>query len=258
MKKIFLVLALIAYGYTSNAQGFNIGLGGGIYSTWLVNKNVSDQGDELDFAVTFGGQLGVNGSYYFSDKMGVGFGLLFSGHNQKYTGEFGPDDSYEAKVKLRYLDVPLMIRFGGGSGGAYFEMGPQFGFLMSAKEQFESTPASTSDYEDKNIKDNLKSMNIAGVIGFGVDIDASENVSVTTGLRLGWGFTDVTTKYSEIEASALAFADQLSLPSAFAHVDDEGDFKYKSTSRAFGGLFLGVSYKISTGGSKSAPIPETK
>lgn len=265
MKKIIFGLAFLAYGFAANAQGFNIGMGGGIYSTWLVNKNVSDQGDFLDFAVTFGGQIGVNGSYYFSDKMGVGFGFFFTGHNQKYTGDLGPEASYEAKTKLRYLDVPIMIRFGGGKGGAYFEMGPQFGFLMSAKEQIEFTPSEpTIEYKDENVKDNLSGTNIAAVIGFGVDIDASESISVTTGLRLGYGFTDVTKKMTETEFESRAAMDELtgshtlSFASSGAHIDDDGNFKYKSTSRAFGGLFLSVNYKIPTGGSKGTPVPETK
>src|SRR3954468_4307875 len=122
MKKIFLGLALIFAGFAVNAQQqFNIGLGGGIYSTWLVNKNVSDQGDDLDFAVTFSGQIGINASYYFNDKLALSSGLLFSGHHQKYQGEFKAGgtiiSSYEAKAKLSYLDIPLLLRFGGGAKG---------------------------------------------------------------------------------------------------------------------------------------------
>ena len=134
MKKIFLGLALIATGFSVNAQKqFNIGLGGGIYSTWLVNKNVSDQGDNLDFAVTFSPQIGVNASYYFNEKLGLSTGLLFSGHSQKYQGEFKFGTTilatYEAKAKLSYLDIPLLLRFGGGKNGAYFEFGLSLVFL---------------------------------------------------------------------------------------------------------------------------------
>jgi hypothetical protein len=268
MKKIFLGLALIATGFSVNAQKqFNIGLGGGIYSTWLVNKNVSDQGDDLDFAVTFSPQIGVNASYYFNEKLGLSTGLLFSGNSQKYQGEIKDGsgkilNSYEAKIKLSYLDVPLLLRFGGGKNGAYFEFGPQFGFLMGAKEEFESTPANSNflftDHTDKDVSDNLSGSNVAGVIGFGVDIDASENISITTGLRLGYGFTDVTKEYTDAEATALYLSDNLSFPSFWAHTDDDNNFKYKSTNRAFGGLFLAVMYKIPSGEKSSVPVPDTK
>lgn len=245
MKKLFFAIVLIATAFTVNAQQFNIGLGGGVYSTWLVNKNVSDQGPELDFASTFGGQVGLSLQYYFKDNLGITTGLLFTGHNQKYTGDLGNNESFEAKVKLRYLDVPFLLRMGGGAKGAYFEFGPQFSFLMSAKESYTSTPADADfDYADKNIKENLKSSVIAGVLGFGVDIDASENVTITTGLRLGYGFTDVTKEYTLTEAAVLAASDNLSGLSLISHTDRNGDFKYHSNNRAFGGLFLSILYKI--------------
>lgn len=244
MKKLILSVVLIITVAAANAQEFKIGLGGGIYSTWLTNTNVSDQGDELDFGATFGGQIGLNMQYYFKDNLGINFGLLYSGHNQKYTGEFGSSFSYEAKTKMRYLDIPFLLRMGGGTKGAYFEFGPQFGFLMSAKDEYTSDPSDPDDFSDRNVKESFKSTNIAGILGFGVDIDASENVMVTTGLRLGYGFTDATKEYTEAEYAAVAAADELSGTTALAHIDDDNNFNYKSTNRAFGGLFISILYKI--------------
>ncbi|MFI5218414.1 MAG: porin family protein [Bacteroidia bacterium] len=251
MKKIILVIVLMASTLVMNAQEFKIGAGGGIFSTWLVNKNVSDQGDDLDFAATFGGQFGLNAQYYFKDNLGLTFGLLYSGHNQKYTGEEsagGITVSYEFKTKMRYLDIPVFIRTGGGAKGAYFEFGPQFGFLMSAKDEASASGGGlTFDTSDVDVKSTLKSSNIALVLGFGVDIDASENVIITTGLRLGYGLTDVTKEYKD-EAALNAETENVALPTAFAHNhqnDSGGDsFKYASTNRAFGGLFISVLFKI--------------
>lgn len=255
MKKVLTVLVLVAATGLARAQELKVGLGGGIYSTWLVNKNVSDQGDDLDFAATFGGQLGVEMQYYFKDNLGLSFGLLYTGHNQKYSGDYGNNVSYEAKTKLRYLDIPILLRMGGGSKGAYFEFGPQFGFLMSAKDEVKGSPANSNefydDYSDQNRKDNFKSSNMAFILGFGVDIDASENVIITTGLRLGYGFSDVTKEYSEAEAAILAAQGPngaIGFSTYNAHIkqnDSGGDsFKYASTNRAFGGLHLGVLFKL--------------
>lgn len=254
MKKIFIAGMLCLAVATVNAQEFKIGVGGGIYSTWLVNTNVSDQDDILDFAATFGGQLGVDAQYYFKDNIGIAFGLLYTGHNQKYTGEISasPAVNYEAKTKLRYLDIPFLLRFGGGSKGAYFEFGPQFGILMTAKDQWKTDPASTVlDYSDKDRKDNFQSSNIAGILGFGVDIDASENVIITTGLRLGFGFNDVTKKYTETELNTLegSWFDNVGFSTDAAHYENinKGTYKYAKTSRAFGGLHLGVIFKLPSG-----------
>jgi hypothetical protein len=257
MKKLFFTIALLASLGLAHAQELKVGLGGGIYSTWLVNTHVSDQGDELDFAATFGGQLGLDLMYYFKDNLGLSFGLLYTGHNQKYTGEFDSNTSYEAKTKLRYLDIPVLLRMGGGSKGAYFEFGPQFGILMTAKDEVAGSPANShpfyKDYSDQNRKDNFKTSNIAGILGFGVDIDASENVVITTGLRLGYGFTDVTKEYTEAEAAVLASQGTagvggVGFSTAMAHIkqNDNGteEFKYSPTSRAFGGLHIAILFKL--------------
>ncbi|MBL7928825.1 MAG: PorT family protein [Bacteroidia bacterium] len=249
MKKHVMAFCLLAASVAVvNAQEFKIGMAGGIYSTWLVNTNVSDQGDDLDFAATFGGQLGVEAQYYFKDNLGLSFGLLFTGHNQKYTGDLGNNVSYDAKTKMRYLDIPILLRFGGGSKGAYFEFGPQIGMLMSAKDEFTTSPSSSGDWKDKDRKDNFKTSNIAGILGFGVDIDASENVLITTGLRLGYGFGDVTKEYTQAEAAALSATDNLGFSTGAAHIkqgDSGGDqFDYSPTARAFGGLHLGIIFKL--------------
>jgi hypothetical protein len=250
MKKHVLTLCSLLLTYPLLAQEFKVGMGGGIYSTWLINTNVADQGDDLDYAATFGGQLGVEGQYYFNDNVGITFGLLYSGHNQKYTGEEG-NWSFDAKTTMRYLDIPVMIRLGGGMKGAYFEFGPQFGFLMTAKDEYTNSPVLIDNWKDKDRKENFKSSNIAGVLGFGVDIEASENVTITTGIRLGYGFSDVTKEYTEMEAALLLASDNLGFSTLAAHIkqgDAGGDsFKYAKTNRAFGGLHLGVLFKIPTG-----------
>ena len=248
MKKLIVTLVLICGIGLAHAQELKVGLGGGIYSTWLVNTNVSDQGDDLDFAATFGGQLGLELMYYFKDNLGLSTGLLFTGHNQKYSGaDDNGDPLYDAKVKLRYLDIPVLLRFGGGSKGAYFEFGPQFGILMSAKDGYEGkVNGAEVVISDINTKDSFKGSNIAGILGFGVDIDASENVIITTGLRLGYAFTDATKEFGN--EAALNAAPTVSFATYSAHYKqtDSGKspFGYAKTSRAFGGLHVAVLFKI--------------
>lgn len=250
MKKMLVCVALIASAATVNAQKFKIGLGGAFNSTWLLNKNVFDANDELDIAMSWGGQFGLKAQYYFNDKIGLELGIMKGGQNQKYEGELGKIGTqvitFEQKDKLRYIDVPLALRLGGDKG-AYFEFGPQFSFLSKATETYETSPKASTDYEDKDFKSNFKSVNICAIFGFGVDIDASESFTISAGLRFGIGLTDVTEKYDQNEALALAYSDKLSQVSVYSHTSDDGDFKYKSNTRVFGGLHLGVLYTLPTG-----------
>ncbi len=215
MKKLLTLSIVLALATSmASAQGLRIGLAGAINSTWLFNKNVSDAGDELNYASTFGGTVGVNGVYSFSETTGLSVGILYSGHNQKYEDD---PSTYEAKTKLSYLDIPILFRLQSPSG-PYFEVGPQIGILMGAKADFSTKPASGFDFSDLDVKEFHESTNIAIVFGFGVDIEASENIVVSTGLRFGYGFTDV--------------------------MKDDKEPGYEPTNRVFGGLALGVAYKL--------------
>lgn len=240
MKKLLLSVAIVATALTVNAQKFKVGVGGAFNSTWLMNKNVFDADDDLDIAMTFGGSFGLKTQYYFNDKLGLELGIMRTGHNQKYEGEIGITN-HNLKLKLRYLDVPLLLRVGGDKG-AYFEFGPQFGFLTSAKEDY-SDDNKIFDYSDKDVKNSLNSTNIGIILGFGADVDLSESFTLVAGFRIGYGFSDVTKKESDLssgdnEAAATYWAN---------HEEGFGSPSYKSTNRLFGGIHLGVLYTIPTG-----------
>ncbi len=105
------------------------------------------------------------------------------------------------------------------------------------------------DYSDVDVKNAFESTNIALVFGFGVDIDVTESIFITAGLRLGYGFTDVTKEY---ESNLDFFQDNpesttndaIYLTTQAAQIDDNDERSYEKTSRVFGGLNLGVSYKF--------------
>ncbi len=242
MKKALLTIAIVVAALSTQAQSFRLGVSGGVNSTWLMNKNVFDANDGLDIATSFGGRFGIDAIYSFNDKVGISVGFNFlSTHNQKYTGEQGPAD-YDLTTKLRYLDIPILFRLT-SSGGTYFELGPQIGILGTAKESFESSNSNVfgPDYDDINVKSGFNSTNIAVILGFGVDIDVTEKIYITTGLRLGYGISDVTEEYDN---GLDLLLNTNSSTVQFAHIDDDGDFHYEKTSRAFGGLHIGISYKF--------------
>lgn len=229
--------------------GWNFGLIGGINTTWLFNKNVKDAGEHLDYSTTFGGSLGFNYFLVFSERAAISIGLIYSGHNQKHQGAWRDDQeeeifNYENFLRLRYLDIPLLFRLQSPKG-PYMEIGPQVSVLLSAKEDYTATPSQNNlNYTGRGFKENFNNINVAAILGFGVDFDPSENFIISAGMRFGYGFTDVTIKYSPSEAEALFIQNKLSYTSTISHLDSDFNYKYESTTRVFGGLALGLAYKI--------------
>src|SRR5690554_141576 len=207
MKKILFCIAFVSVGLSLNAQEFKIGLSGGYNSTWILNKNVSDAGSVIDYESSGGGSFGLKAQYYFNEKIGVELGVLSSGHNQKF---LLADGDIEATTKLRYIDIPILFRYGGGSG-FYFEVGPQIGLLSSAEDEW--------DDETYDVKKSLNGTNLALVLGLGADFSVSDNLVLTAGVRFGYGISDVTKEYDSI-ADLISDGDNISIPTAGAHFSD--------------------------------------
>lgn len=242
MKKTLALLLLLAGSQMAQAQeGLKLGLKGSYMSTWLFNKNVSDAGNELDYASTFGGSIGVQAVYMFAETYGINAEIVSAGHNQSYTGD---DNGFTAAIdlKMRYIDIPVLFRVQ-SEKGPYFEIGPQFSFLGSAKESV--TINDVELYTDEDFKDNFKGFGLAAVLGFGVDIPLSDMVNLSTGLRFGYGFTDATVEFNQTEAAQKIGNDELSFTSLAAHTNQSGDFDYSKSNRAFGGIQLGVQINLS-------------
>jgi len=216
MKRLLIILASIGLIQQANAQStIRLGIEGAYNSTWLFCKTVSDAGDELDYKSTFGSQIGISGVYSFQEGAGVYFGLLSGSVNQKYTNRYSPSSSsFETEVKLKYTDLPILFRLT-AKGGFYFEVGPQFSFISKA----EASSSQPGNSYTADVKDEVNSTNISAQIGFGVDVKASEKITIQAGLRFGYGLTD-------------------------AEKEPAGTNNYEPTNSAVGGLHVGVAYNL--------------
>jgi hypothetical protein len=157
MKK-FIAIALFLGSFTAvqAQEGVRLGVKGSFYSTWLFNKNVSDQNASLDYASSFGTSFGAQAVFMFAETYGMSAELNISSHNQKYDGYLlnedntftNEDNTFTNEIKLKYIDIPVLFRVASPKG-PYFEIGPQFSLLSGAKETF------TLDfsYTDKDFKE---------------------------------------------------------------------------------------------------------
>lgn len=146
MKKIVLIAVVLVAGFASQAQvKFGIKAGGNL-SSW--------SGDDAESVKSkFGFHAGVLANIPVSSQFSFNPELLLSLEGAKI--DDGTDDS---KVNMTYLNLPLLAQYNNPSG-FYAELGPQIGFLMSAK-------AKEGDLEE-DIKDIFKSTNFSLAFGAG-------------------------------------------------------------------------------------------
>lgn len=106
--------------------------------------------------------------------------LLYSGEGSKLSGSV-LGTNYQQTANLRYLTLPLMFQ-AQTSSGFFVELGPQFGYLLSAKSENDS-PGASGDKTD--IKDYLDKFDFAvnGGIGYlsrmGLGINARYSYGIT-------------------------------------------------------------------------------
>ena len=186
MKKFGIILIAIIMSSPVYSQ-FKIGFQGSGDNTWLINRNLSDQGDNVDPLATFTYGFGAQFIYVFNESIGISTGVGIQNYNQKTDGTFdGGDISYEAETKLSALNIPILLRLE-NAGGTYFEVGPTFSFLSSAEETFTVTDGTFpgANYSDKSYDDDFSTFNLFGTAGFGVLVDLSDNIQLTAGFRKG-------------------------------------------------------------------------
>jgi hypothetical protein len=157
MKKLLLVMAVVTYGFTAIAQTtFGVKAGANFASIG---------GDESeDFSSRTSIHFGVTAGIAVSDNFTVQPELVYS--SQGATIDYGGGE--DGDIKLNYLNLPVLGQFQVADGFS-IEVGPQFGFLMSAK-------ADDGD-EEEDIKDFVKGLDLSAGVGV--------NYAMASGLNFG-------------------------------------------------------------------------
>jgi len=168
MKKTLLALAF-AVGALSAAQAQSIKFGVKAGAS-LTNVTGSDTGD---LANKFGFNGGVLANFGLNDMISIQPEVLYSMKG------FKDKNSSDNHANLNYIDIPVLVKVATGATGLFFEVGPQVGFLASAKV--------TTGPVSVDFKDYLKSVDFGYAAGVGFQAASGPMV----GLRYNGGFTNL-------------------------------------------------------------------
>jgi hypothetical protein len=213
MKKILIVLFLLAFMEAKPQAGQYIQVWGGAQSTQVNNSQESYYGSNADDKVTpletdraFGG---IDYIYNFHNLFGIQTGLSFSQQGQKYSGSIyhdGNDTSsaltninFTSSVLLNYVKLPLMFRFNSGRDeDETFNLsiygGFEFAYLTSATVT--TTPALPAIFTDQKVdfKQFYKTIDFGWAAGAQVNIFVSKYWGICIGGRYSRSLVDVESK----------------------------------------------------------------
>jgi hypothetical protein len=168
MKKLILSIGLLAgISVAAQAQGIKYGVKAGAS---LTNFSGSDSDNTAN---KFGFNGGVLANFAFNDMVSVQPEVLFSMKGTKNT------DYNKERVNLSYIDVPVLLKVATGATGLFFELGPQVGFLATAKYKLDDNSA--------DVKGGFKSVDFGYAGGLGFQAESGPMI----GLRYNGGFTKV-------------------------------------------------------------------
>ena len=201
MKKLIVLAAALLISASAFAQ-FSYGIKGGLNLANISNSDKIADWYEADASMKPSLYLGVFGEYKVNDFLGIAPELVYS--RQGYTLKEKGDGDGKINVRFNYLNVPIMAKIY-LTDGLSLELGPQFGFLMSAK-MWQKVDGKT-DTED--VKKDTNSVDVS----FGAGLSYSFGKIFVQG-RYNLGLTD-TAK------------------------DNDGDDKYKNNV-----IQLGVGYRF--------------
>lgn len=187
MKKLFLGLGLVAGSFALAQTSPTFGIKGGMnVSSLSKDGGLEDQGSKIGF----NGGVFLNAP--ISEQFSIQPEVLYNNLGSKVTltkASVG-NNTYTAEYArhLDYIAVPVMFQFN-ATPNFYIEAGPQFSFLVDARDKYKNTKnGSTQAAESYSLdKDNFNTFD------FGLGLGIGYNFTPQLGLNARYtaGFTDI-------------------------------------------------------------------
>lgn len=230
MKRLIILCVSILTFTTGMAQIIQIHVGATttVNATYVLDKGLSEDPRYSSQATYQWAPIGLNFGVDFGRKFGLSLEGIKSKQGQIYDmiDKF-EEVKGQRKIALDYLQLPMMFRFmSGGSAGtrANFNLGPQLSFLTDAREtitagagqytipeglDFESiqsefpnainnddgTYTLPADVPSKDLltkkANDFKNTEFSIAGAFGLDIDLSKHLYLTTQVRATYSLTDM-------------------------------------------------------------------
>lgn len=189
-KRILLVPILLfsVFNLLSAQVWLEIGAKGMLGMTGLANANInadSEHDNSLGFAASLGGVANLN----FGDDHGLSFEVLGANYSHSMTYR-GPDGNRTVNMEWESVDMYLLYRWF-RSNGAFAELGGKATYVGGAQQSL------GTDWSD--VSDQYTDRYWSGCFGVGGFVTANKVLTVKTGLRAEYAFTDLMSATGQAE-----------------------------------------------------------
>ncbi len=248
MRKILLLTALVftfgivnanppgkkKKGKKKQEQWLDFGLRLGPNATALFNSiSYFDKGMKQSFPFGYNG--GAKLGYNFSDAFAFTGECHYAAFSQKVTSK--PAD-WNYKVSMSFMEIPALFRVRNPKKWKYFEFGVKYSKVLDAKSSFSSGSLYTAEsYNGLNFKDKVKQESFAAVIGWGTDLFGTKGMSISSGFRIAYGFTDMT---NESKANGQNFP----YPLFKGDLNNTKQTSYSPTNMVTIGFVINIDYDL--------------
>lgn len=123
--------------------------------------------------------------------------ILYSSQGTNFNTYFGIGESYDSRLSLDYINIPIMAKYY-IIRGLTAELGPQIGFLVSAKSKYDNVYGKN----ENDVKENYKSIDFSQGIGASYRL----NNGVFFSLRFNKGISNINESsviYYDVEGQPL-------------------------------------------------------
>jgi hypothetical protein len=170
MKKVLFFAVYLLFGLiVVKAQDLNFGVKGGVNFASITGDFTDDLNSRTSLHFGVVAEIGISEKFSFQPE------LLYSAQGAKYDDS----DGYSGTTKLDYLNIPLIAKYYVAEGFS-LEAGPQIGFLLSAKDEYESPGDSGED----DVKDFVKGIDFGINLGVGYKLEGGLNFGARYNLGL--------------------------------------------------------------------------
>lgn len=271
MKKIFVTFLAAGLGFFASAQTLDLGLRGGMASTWLMNQNVYNAGSDQDVVMSWSPEFGFHSELNFIGGTGILLDVIYSKYTQNYKGSFQdagalyqnipnlslssmPDnfyvanETYTGSSQLTLIKFPLLFHYE-AMGGFSLEVGPEYAMVNDANYSASytgqptvsiigTTPPANVSY---NTKSSWASSSMNVVLGFGwnIKLTPTGNIFLLADLRFEYGLSDL----KGTDGLGEDLNNQSTNPVYAAH-NFRNYTAYTPTHMLEGSLSVGVFYRI--------------